>query len=95
MMSLEEVNTKFKPEFKMPEITLTKNLLKDNKLLKCKFNNKDQLSVPHTFLRVKIDKILHLENHTTSKIDELLDRKIMTCKTAEVEAISNKENSDR
>lgn len=34
MMLLEEVNTKFKAEFKMLETYQIENLLKDNKLLK-------------------------------------------------------------
>jgi len=97
MMSSEEANMKFKPELQMLEISLTENLLKEHKPLRCnkcsKFN-KDQLSVPNTFLRAKIDKPLHLENHTISKTEKLSDQKIMTCKTLEAEAIS-KETTDK
>ena len=89
MMLSEEVNMKFKAEFRMPEISQTENLLKEHKINKCSNKPlfKDLMSVPHMFPRAKIEITLHLENPTTSKIEKLSDQMIMICKTAEVEAI--------
>jgi hypothetical protein len=89
MMLSEEVNMKFKAEFRMPEISQTENLLKEHKFNKCSNKPlfKDLMSVPHMFPRAKIEITLHLENPTTSKIEKLSDQMIMICKTAEVEAI--------
>lgn len=97
MMLSEEVNMKFKAEFRMLEISQTENLLKEHK-----FNSrsnkqlfKDQMSVPRTFQRAKIDRTLHLEKGIASKIEKLSDQMIMICKTAEVEAIMPIEKIDK
>jgi len=97
MMLSEEVNMKFKAEFRMPEISQTKNLLKEHKFNKCSNKRlfKDQMSVPHMFPRAKIEITLHLENPTISKIEKLSDQMIMICKTAEVEAIMPIEKIDK
>lgn len=90
MMLSEEVNLKFKAEFRMLGISLTENRLKEHKSkeLKCNRMFKEQVkSVLLTNPRARTDKTLHLEHLTISKTERLSDQKIMICKTtAEVEA---------
>ena len=101
MMLSEEVNLKFKAEFRMPEISLTENRpkehkLKEHKQLKCNRMFKEQVkSVLLTNPRARIDKALHLEHLTISKTEKLSDQKIMICKTAEVEATTTMAVKDK
>ena len=101
MMLSEEVNLKFKVEFRMPEISLTENRpkehkLKEHKQLKCNRMFKEQVkSVLLTNPRARIDKALRLEHLTISKTEKLSDQKIMICKTAEVEATTTMAVKDK
>ena len=90
MMLSEGVNTKFKAEFKTPEISPTENLPRE-----CKPpNSQEQTWAPSTVPRAKTDKLLHSENPTTFKTEELLDQTIMMSKIAEVEATTKIETTE-
>ena len=89
MMLSEEVNLKFKAEFRMQEISLIENQPKEHKLKEHKCNRMFKEQVKSVLLnnpRARTDKILHLEHLTISKTERLSDQKIMICKTAEAEA---------
>ena len=96
MMLLEEVNLKFKAEFRMQEIFQIENLLKEHRQHKT-FNRmfKDQArSVPHMFPRARTDKALLLDHNMISKTERHSDQKIMICKIAEVEATTTHKRSE-